>query len=455
MLGADPPADIEATSWRVSLSASLVRTEVVCQLGGPLEEFDSMLGCSLELGIRYAMSGALTRHIPWMIGDLTGVAPQEVGVEDEVRFLCLRVGEFWSRWAMLRALIGGQLSLRKWKQLQSLPRLSVPNGQYRRAPVIFTGEEEAAEHSVTILIPTLGRYEYLDTLLNQIAKQTIPADQVLVVDQTAPEKRRLNLEKRYQRIPLEVMNREKPGQCSSRNAGLQAATGEYILFLDDDDEIPEDLIENHLHTLAEVGADVCSGVADEVGAGPLPPHFEVFRISDVFPTNNTLVRRSVLQRSGLFDLAYEHGPRADGDLGMRVYLTGALMVLNPEIRVLHHHASVGGLRAHRARSVTYASSRSRLLHRHLPAITEIYYARRYFDKFEVRESLLLRVCGTFASRGQRLKRAVKALLAVLVLPDTLVRTTARHRKAKLMSRRYPQIPELGSAGDLGREREDP
>ncbi len=207
-------------------------------------------------------------------------------------------------------------------------------------------------------------------------------------------------------------------------------------------EIPDDLIERHQRTLAQFGADVSSGVAEEVGAGPLPSEFEVLRVSDVFPTNNTLVRRSALERSGLFDLAYERGPRADGDLGMRVYLSGALMVLNPEIRVLHHHAPAGGLRTHRARAVTYASSRSRLLHRHLPAVTEIYLARRYFSDRQVRESLLLRVLGTLSIRGGWWKKLAKFCLGAVLLPHTLLVVFWRYRMATRVLDDYPQIPDL-------------
>ncbi|MGB5572595.1 MAG: glycosyltransferase family 2 protein, partial [Thermoanaerobaculia bacterium] len=295
MLSADPSIEREATSWRVSMRACLIRSEVVRQLGGPEGDFDSIAGCSLELGHRYALSGALPRHLPWLIEDRQQIDSQVLPIEDEVRFLGLQVGKFWSRWAMLRALLDGRIPPRDLRRLAELNKLSLSGGRKPRNLTRTPGSGDVESGSVSVLIPTLNRYEYLETLLGQIAKQTVQPSQVIVVDQTAPARRRSDLRMEHPNLPLEVMYREEPGQCSSRNAGLQAATGKYILFLDDDDEIPEDLIERHLKALAEFSADVSSGVADEAGAGPLPPDFEVFRVSDVFPTNNTLARRSALE----------------------------------------------------------------------------------------------------------------------------------------------------------------
>jgi glycosyltransferase involved in cell wall biosynthesis len=264
--------------------------------------------------------------------------------------------------------------------------------------------------------------------------------EILVIDQTEKAYRDLSLADDFKDLPLQVIYRDEAGQCSSRNAGLQIAKGEYILFLDDDSEIPNDLIEKHLKGLHFFQADSSSGVAEEVGAEPLPDDFKLIRMSDVFPTNNTLVHRSVLKRSGFFDLAYEKGQRADGDLGMRVYLSGGFMVLNPEIRILHYHAPRGGLRAHKARVVTYASSRNTILHRHLPSVTEIYLAKRYFAPQILREMLWLRVAGTFSIRGSIFRKAAKVLVSGLFLPHTLLEIKRRMKKAAEMAEHFPQIP---------------
>jgi glycosyltransferase involved in cell wall biosynthesis len=293
-----------------------------------------------------------------------------------------------------------------------------------------------------VLIPTLDRYSYLRTLLAQLRQQTIKPLEIVIVDQTARERRDHKLAIDFADLPLEIIYRDQTGQCSSRNEGLRRVRGDYVLFIDDDDEVPPTLIADHLLSLARFRADVSSGVAEEVGAATERPSSIVPRLSDVFPTNNTLVRREVLEKSGLFDLAYERGQRADGDLGMRVYLSGALMILDPQISVLHHHAPSGGLRAHKARVITYASSRQRLGHRQLPSATEIYLARRYFTTRQVREMIWLGILGTFSIHGSAAKKMLKIVAGLIYLPHTIWRVKQHCRQAERMLQQFPKIPGL-------------
>jgi glycosyltransferase involved in cell wall biosynthesis len=438
MLNSDPDLDIEATSWRVSLRACLVRSEVLLRLGGPSGNFRSLDGAALEMGHRWVKRGALTRHVPWLAPEAAGVV--RLPPEDEVRFAYRRFGAFWTRWALARAVSSGYLGAREalqaWRAVVAETRLEEPDVLHEN------GAPTAAGSRVSVVIPTLDRYRYLKVVLRQLEEQTCPPYEVIVVDQTPLERREASLAAEFPGLPLRVLHQEEPGQCGSRNAALEAAGGDCVLFLDDDDEIPGDLIESHLANLERFRAEVSCGVAHEAGAGPLPEGFRYVRASDVFPTNNSLVRRSALRRSGLFDYAYNRGSRADGDLGMRLYRSGALMVLNPSIAVLHHHAPRGGLRSHQARVITYASSRRRLLVRHLPAATEIYLARRYFTPRQVREMLWMRAFGTLSLHGSLWKRVLKAGIGVVCLPWTGWQIARQYQSAARMLERFPRIPVL-------------
>ena len=416
-------------------------------MGGVYPEFTTLDGAALEMGHRYTMRGVFTRHTPWLLPEGLSSQVSEIPFEDELRFIYYRFGWRWTKWALLRGVLAHYVSpvkaIKAWREISRSPRPPIP-GPFVHDPPSTT--PDPGNPRVSVLIPTLERYPYLRKLLGQLQLQTIKPYEIIIVDQSSRETRDTNLESDFNDLPLKIIYLDQAGQCSARNAGLSTAAGEFILFLDDDDEVPPDLIAAHIRNLARFQADVSSGVAEEVGAGDLPENFTYIRISDVFPTNNTLIHRRVLESAGLFDLAYDRGARADADMGMRIYLHGGYMILNPEISVLHHHAPAGGLRAHKARAITYASSRQSLIQRHLPSKTEIYLAKRYFTPRQVRESLWQRVLGTFSLRGPWWRRGLKILISFLLLPHTWWQIKVLERQADQMLQVYPQIPTLSGSG---------
>ncbi len=446
MLNRDPSPEIDATSWRLSLEACVVRSEVFRKLGGVRPEFQSLAGAGLELGHRWISRGALMRHRPSLLAVPPSKGDAGLPIEDEMRFVYYRFGRFWLRWSLWRSVLRGEA--RPWtarrirRKLEGSP--APPPTQPLHLSTVSSADPAPVGARVTVLIPTVDRYPYLEKLLGQLLNQTVQPVEIVVVDQTPADRRRSDLSECFPDLPLRVFQLDQAGQCSSRNLGLEASRGDYFLLLDDDDEVPPDIVERHLRSLRRFRNEVSCGVALEDGAGPLPEAFRVLRASDVFPAGNSMVSRAALEESGLFDLAYERGARADADLGTRLYLSGQLMVLDPQVEVLHRHAPRGGLRTHGARAVTYASSRKKLLHRQIPGATELYLAKRYFSASQVREWLWLQAVATLAFRGSRVRRALKAALGLIFLPDTLQKLRRRERDADAMMAAGPRIPTFSA-----------
>ncbi len=439
MLNRDPDPGDEATSWRLTLDACLVRTQVVRVLGHVDPGFETLVCAALELGHRWIRSGAILRHVPCLVPPTATMPPLVIPLVDHLRFIHRRYGPKWVLWSGWR-MIAGKAGIR--------PVLAAAR-QILREPITGCGSydpltrplSESPALGVTVLIPTLERYPWIEVVLAQLREQTVPPHQVIVVDQTAVERRRPELYEQFDDLPMTVLYRDRRGQSSARNAGLDIATGDAILFIDDDDELPVDLIERHLALLATTGVDASCGVALEPGEQRRTMAVRR-RQSDVFPTNNTLLRRSALSVSGLFDLAYDHGIRADGDLGMRLYLGGALLLLDSENEVLHHRAPMGGLREYGARITTYRGSRSTLLERNRLAVTEVYLARRYFTDRQVAEMLMLRRLGALSRHGSIVQRAARFLVQLAMLPSTNRQMAAACQGAEDLLDRYPVIPPL-------------
>ncbi len=434
----DPNPDAPGVSWRLSLRACLLRADVARCLGGPAADFDTLAGAALELGHRWVTGGAMMRYVPDLV-DATA-PPAELTLLDEFRFVRRRYGRMWAAWAAWRAARhGAGLPATAQAFRAARPAAGVgPIGALH--PVAMPTAIGADVPTVSVLIPTLDRYPHLFVLLDHLRAQTVPPLEIIVVDQTETAARDLQWPARFTDLPLRVIQRDTAGQCSSRNAGLAAVRGDAVLFLDDDDEAPPDLIARHLAYLARFGVDASCGVAEELGAGALPAAFRRVRESDVFPTNNALLCAAALADSGLFDLAYERGERADGDLGMRLYLAGKTLGLNPAASVVHLHAPRGGLRQHRARVTTRGGSRGSLLQRHLLAPTEGYLWSRYFTPRQVHEALLIRTVATLRGEGRRPRRLLRAALLALLLPDTWRQNRNRLAEGQALLARFPSIP---------------
>lgn len=444
MLNRDPSSQIEATSWRLSLHCCLIRTEVIRQMGGLLNCFSTLDAAGLEMGYRYVRKGVFIRHVPDLVNKNYHFQDvPDIPIDDQLNFIKAGLGEKWMWWAAFRAvmsrsvrfgdLIRGLGKVRNYKAVAY-------SSHYKKSWDI--ADNQSVEESVSVLIPTLNRYPYLKTLLGQLRAQTVKPFEILIIDQTPEEERDLSLREAYHDLPIQWVDLEVAGQCSSRNLGLRLAKGEYILFIDDDDEIPDNLIELHLKNINSLKVNISIGVAHDIGNDLLPNDFKYQRISDVFPTGNTMIKKNTLMKSGLFDMAYERGMVEDHDLGMRLYLCGEKMILNPTITVLHHHAPQGGLREHKARIDTYAKSRKKITSRVLPSVSELYFARRYFTPRQVNEILWISVLGTFSLHGPMWRKILKALYGFLALPHTIYRLRSRSQKVDEMLKRFPQIPYL-------------
>ncbi|KAA3654350.1 MAG: glycosyltransferase family 2 protein [Chloroflexi bacterium] len=435
----DPDPQIVATSWRLSLQACLVKREVLQQLGGPDDGFDTLTGASLELGYRWHSCGALLQHVPELVNVTRQKSVIDLSLADEFRFIRRHYGQKWAVWAFLRAVASGYSTIPTWQALQLAQhnRFDLLPEPFQHKPHMQSMQPQP---TVSVLIPTIDRYPYLFQLLDQLRTQTVPPLEIIVIDQTPIERRDTIWPAQFADLPIRTIQRDQAGQCSSRNFGLQRAQGETILFLDDDIEIPPDLIQNHLHVLEAYDQDGSCGVVEEIGAGALPYAFTYRRSSDVFPAGNTLLKTCALEASGLFDMAYETGSRADGDLGMRLYLAGKTLILNPAAKILHLHAPRGGLRQHGARAITRAGSRSSLWQRHLLAATEGYLWCRYFTLRQVREALLIRTFATLRGGNGRFRSLIRFLIMLVALPITYKQNLKRLQQGRNMLQTHPTIP---------------
>jgi glycosyltransferase involved in cell wall biosynthesis len=113
---------------------------------------------------------------------------------------------------------------------------------------------------ISIIIPTRNRADLLSESLGSVLVQTHPTSEIIIVDDGSREDSRQQVRQWVQgdgRIHLHFLSQAR-GASFARNYGLEKATGEFILFLDDDDLIKPAMLASCLnHFSPDVDVVTC------------------------------------------------------------------------------------------------------------------------------------------------------------------------------------------------------
>ena len=109
---------------------------------------------------------------------------------------------------------------------------------------------------VSVIITTYNRFDFLCRAINSVLAQTYKNIEIIVIDDFSTDGTKEKIEN-YSSLVKYVRNEENIGLPASRNVGILASAGDYISFLDDDDEILPEKIEKQINIfLTEQDVDV-------------------------------------------------------------------------------------------------------------------------------------------------------------------------------------------------------
>lgn len=181
---------------------------------------------------------------------------------------------------------------------------------------------------VTVVVPVFWA-RYLGEALASIAAQRRPADEVIVIDDGSPDRRVIRaLAAAHPGVVL--IEQENKGAAAARNAGVRAASGDLIAFLDADDAWYPELLSEQLRLMNRTAADLVYSDAHLVdtsnrrlgrfmenapSAGTVTLESLLSQSCTVL-TSSVVVRREILFEAGLFDESIRRGQ--DFDLWLRL-----------------------------------------------------------------------------------------------------------------------------------------
>ncbi|SFI85223.1 Glycosyltransferase involved in cell wall bisynthesis [Kaistella treverensis] len=106
--------------------------------------------------------------------------------------------------------------------------------------------------AVSIIVPVYQVEKYLHKCLNSLVNQTLENIEILVINDGSSDGSQKISEEFEQKFPLliKAFQKENGGLSDARNFGLDRATGEFIGFVDSDDEVSPTMFEE-MYSLAK------------------------------------------------------------------------------------------------------------------------------------------------------------------------------------------------------------
>ena len=111
---------------------------------------------------------------------------------------------------------------------------------------------------ISVIVPVYNTEQYLEKCLSSLVSQSYENIEIIAVNDGSPDGSMTILERFASMDPrIRVIRTENRGLSAARNTGIDAATGEWLMFVDSDDYVEKDFcahsLENVVRTNAEIG----------------------------------------------------------------------------------------------------------------------------------------------------------------------------------------------------------
>lgn len=179
---------------------------------------------------------------------------------------------------------------------------------------------------ISIVLCTYNNADSLVKTLNQIACQSLADNatiEVILVDNSSPDQTSAVCRPIIEKSPVKMHYHfeGRQGLSYARNTGVEHASGQYILFTDDDAEIPDTWVAGYLNKIETLSPDCLYSKINIIWDRPIPwwytnrfrPYFvgldyghqdvEVTDISKEFFGKNFCLKRDLIAALGGFDPA--------------------------------------------------------------------------------------------------------------------------------------------------------
>jgi GT2 family glycosyltransferase len=207
----------------------------------------------------------------------------------------------------------------------------------------ISSREVASQSTIDVIIPSIGRKQYLYDVLQDLAKQTYLPVNVIIVEQNPDKESVSELDYlKNQTWPFIIKHSftHQAGACNARNLALNQLESEWVFLADDDIRFKNDFINKTFENINKTGVKAVSIKCAQENEKSI--FRSVFQWGS-FGSGCSFVESKALEKCH-FDMGFEFGYGEDNDFGMQLRNQGHDVLYLPEPQILHLKAPMGGFR---------------------------------------------------------------------------------------------------------------
>lgn len=197
--------------------------------------------------------------------------------------------------------------------------------------------------TIDVIIPTIGRKQFLYDVLKDLSVQTILPKNVIIVEQNPNHESISELDYIVsENWPFNIRHTftRQAGACNARNVALAQVESEWVFLNDDDNRFDSDLIEKVIQKASQYGANCIT--TSYIQKKEVLTYTTVHQ-SGIFGSGNSFLKSKFLKEVS-FNKVLEFGYGEDTDFGLQLRNLGVDIIYFPDLKILHLKAPMGGFR---------------------------------------------------------------------------------------------------------------
>jgi len=214
-------------------------------------------------------------------------------------------------------------------------------------------KEDSRIHSISAVIPTYGREQVLLETIHHLLNLHECPDEILIIDQTADyvPAIREQLQAWHDAGAIRWLRLPVPSITHAMNVGLLEASGDVVLFLDDDIITAPGLITAHRNAHVADESRIIAGQVLQPGEEPSSDDVFSFRstrkqwVEELMGGNFSVHRKTALRLGGFDENFVQVAYRFEAEFCDRARLAGEKILFEPAASIRHLKAASGGTRS--------------------------------------------------------------------------------------------------------------